>query len=276
MAWRDLNSSASGSQEISGWLSLSGGAGESQVSHPDQVVGGHGKGPDPQDPFSAPVSHLSQDAHGLDPAKGLLHQFAQALTDGVAGFSDNGFVQNRSPALAGHMRLNPALPQKLTKLTLVILLVRPQGKLWGRGQTVDHGHGRFPLGGAAGQGEDPGFLVYRRASGSVVEAWVALRRRSPRKSTSGTRNHRVGHSRRSAWLSSHYARASLFSGAARPGGGQPGAGASGNGGERFSYHQGPGPHIPHIPQSMAASAFISAAWTRSSAICFCTAMAWKF
>jgi len=153
---------------------------------------------------------LPQQPHGFHPAQNLFETLAFPLTHGIArmvgGVRING---TRAPArMLGDMRRHPQLAQFVDEVAGVIALVRPQCRPLLPRNPLSHRLGRLPLGrprrlrhaGVDHQAVPmlhqhmpqitqlrllPLAFLNRRASGSVVEACVALVRRSARKSKLG-------------------------------------------------------------------------------------------
>src|SRR5829696_2311626 len=99
-----------------------------QRSHPHEVVGGGAEGEDPVDARPTAVPQLAEECDGFHPAKGLLHQFALLLTDGIAGMACGPSVDGTMATGAGgklrDVRRRREVPQLRDVITCVIGLVR--------------------------------------------------------------------------------------------------------------------------------------------------------
>src|SRR5882762_92876 len=179
-----------------------------EIAQPDQVVERRREDEQPAHSGDAAVARLAKQGDRLQPAKDFLDPFAPPLTEPVAGMPRGPAIDGTAPparvlrdvggeAAGSHLRHEGAR---------IGAAIGPQGGAGGH--AVDHGQCGLPFRGARGGGDaslhhqplavvhprmaevaELGFVLVAlgisRASGSVVEACVALLRRSPWKFTVG-------------------------------------------------------------------------------------------
>ena len=195
-----------------------------QLGQPDQVAGRGGEGEQPADPGGAPVSGLAKAARGLHPAERLLDALADPLAERVAGMARDPAVDRRAArgvlrdmrrdvedtdggdevrgiiALVGAEcgRWRPVWPASMAPAAArsavpvaAVSMASTSSPLW-------FSMSRWPIWQSFASLPRPRRI--KRASGSVVEAWVALVRFSPWKSRSALRPPPAGGSSSAASL----------------------------------------------------------------------------
>ena len=173
------------------------GLGLGQVADAHQVVDGHREGEHPSDPAHAPMPHLPQQGHGLEPPEDLLDELPFLLAHCVPRMA-GGAAVDRTGARRGvlrDMRREPHARGGQRRRPGVVALVRRPRWRRAAGWWPSPGPSRArpcpwpgsrrcrpPARGGSPSGHGPGRLAWlrapascvSRASGSVVEAWVAF------------------------------------------------------------------------------------------------------
>jgi hypothetical protein len=149
-----------------------------QIPNPNQVVHGQGKGEHPAHAPHAAMARLTKQADGLGPAEDLFHPFALLLTDRIAGMARRPLIDGTATVggVLGHVRRDLLRAQGGDEAGRSYPLSAPSVAPAGRFRAMATAR----------------LLRAKRASGSVVEPWVALKRRSPWKSTVGLPGSRGG------------------------------------------------------------------------------------
>ena len=180
-----------------------------QISHANQIVGRNGKGENPLDPDHSPVAGFAQASYRLEPPEYLLYSLALAQADSIALMTGRAAIDCGVLLLttwgmtlfARHFFTNSLVSYALSAATVARLLPgissiisraasRSQVPVaWvtspSTAKPLRFSISTWPVKESLASLPLP-FLA-RRASGSVVEAWVALERFSPWKSTSSLR-----------------------------------------------------------------------------------------
>jgi hypothetical protein len=175
-----------------------------QVAETNQVVRRQAKDEHPAHPRPATVPCLAQQPDGLQPPEDLLHALAFPLARPVAGVARGASIDRTRPVrgVLGHVRRHLDQPEGLDEVPRVIPFVgADRDPVRGR-HVAEHLQGRSALPVAARPRHAPldrqavailhedmalvgelrlvaRRLANSRASGSVVEPWVTLLRRSP-------------------------------------------------------------------------------------------------
>lgn len=127
-----------------------------QISHPNQVVTGHGHEHLEVHPLGATEFGLAQRPDELTPTERFLDAFANPLTDAVTLMDSGAPIDGRAPVgvVLSHMRRRVQLAHISDELAGVVALVRPDGDPVRAGPLTDHRHGAVALG-AARRWRDP-------------------------------------------------------------------------------------------------------------------------
>src|SRR5262249_3372812 len=94
-----------------------------QISHPDEVVRGEGKGEQPADPCCPTVPGLTHQGDRLQPPEDLLDALALPLTHLVAGMTGHATVDRAEPHLLSNVGSGTPLSQRPHESTRVVTLV---------------------------------------------------------------------------------------------------------------------------------------------------------
>jgi hypothetical protein len=99
-----------------------------EIAHPHQVIDRCGEGEEPADSWHGPMFHVTEQPHGLHPAKDLFDAFAVLLTDRVTSVSRGPTVNRTGPVrrVLGHMGRDLPGPQILHERLGVVILIAPR------------------------------------------------------------------------------------------------------------------------------------------------------